>query len=191
MIKMIRRITIVILFIMLTACGFKLQGKHELPSYIKKLAIVSENNNDPFTIQLQDILQNNGVVLSSRLLTKDQMTQKEISMLELKLPVITQKINGYDSKGQISQYRIAAVFDYKLFDHNANIIKQNSIERSRTYTVNPNQLLSNSSEQQIIAEELNIEIINELIIQLSFKNPKNVNSKDSGNIDKNDVNCPC
>ena len=176
---------------MLTACGFKLQGKHELPSYIKKLTIVSENNNDPFTIQLQDTLHNNGVVLLNRPLTKDQMIQKEISMLELKLPVIAQKINGYDSKGQISQYRITAVFDYKLFDHNANIIKQNSIERSRTYAVNPNQLLSNSSEQQIIAEELNIEIINELIRQLSFKNPNTLNSEDSSKIDNNDVNCPC
>lgn len=176
---------------MLTACGFKLQGKHELPSYIKKLTIVSENNNDPFTIQLQDVLENNGVLLSSSLLTKDQMIQKEISILEVKLPVITQKINAYDSKGQVSQYRITAVSYYKLFDHNANLIKKNSIERSRTYAVNPNQLLSNSSEQQIIAEELNIEIINELIRQLSFKNSNNLNSKDSGNIDNNDVNCPC
>lgn len=176
---------------MLTACGFKLQGKHELPSYIKKLTIVSENNKDPFTIQLQDVLENNGVLLSSSLLTKDQMIQKEISILEVKLPVITQKINAYDSKGQVSQYRITAVSYYKLFDHNANLIKKNSIERSRTYAVNPNQLLSNSSEQQIIAEELNIEIINELIRQLSFKNSNNLNSKDSGNIDNNDVNCPC
>lgn len=191
MVKMIRKIAIVILFIMLTACGFKLQGKHELPSYIKKLTIVSENNNDPFTIQLQDILANNGVMLSNRLLTKDQITQKEISILEFSLPVITQKINGYDSKGQVSQYRISAVFGYKLFDHTGNTIKKNSIERSRNYTVNPNQSLSNSSEQQIIAEELNIEIINELMRQLSSENPNNTNSKNSANIDKNDVNCPC
>jgi len=171
--------------IMLVGCGFKLQGKHELPSYMKKLAISAENSNDTFYVQLRSLLRDNGVILVSRPKNKDSA-----AMLEVDLPTITEQIHSYDSKGQVSQYRLVATCNYKLFDANGSIMRQNVINRSRTYGLMPNQLLSNASEQQIITEELHMEIINELLRQLSSK-VDNINKMNIETQDKDDPNCPC
>lgn len=146
---------------MLAGCGFKLQGRHELPKYMKKLIVITENNNEPFQVQLRDVLQSNGVVVITNKNTKNA------SALEINTPVITQEIHSYNSKGQVSQYRLIATSTYKLFDNAGKVLQQNIINRMRTYGLNPNQVLSNDSEKQIISEELSIEIINELIRQLS------------------------
>ena len=69
-------------------------------------------------------------------------------------------------------------------------MRQNVINRSRTYGLMPNQLLSNASEQQIITEELHMEIINELLRQLSSK-VDNINKMNIETQDKDDPNCPC
>lgn len=177
---MIKTIIIFMLAIMVTGCGFKLQGQNALPFNMKHLIVVTGNNNDIFQVQLKDVLQNNGVTL----------VNKNASMLDIDTPIVTVQINSYDSKGQISQYRVIAASSYKLFDNHSRLVRQNQIVRSRTYSLNTNQLLSNSSEQKIIAEELNIEIINELLRQLS-SGFNNINIHKDNKDNQNDINCPC
>lgn len=190
---MIKQIGIFIFIIMLAGCGFKLQGKHQLPTYMNKLVISAENSNDPFQVMLRDVLKNNGVLLVSNQFIKSNNkkgTKQDASLLDINTPTISQQIHGYDSKGQVSQYRLVATCSYKLFDHDGKVLRQNIINRSRTYGLSPNQLLSNDSEQQIIAEELNMEIINELLRQLS-SDINNINSNQNKTIEQDDPNCPC
>ncbi len=188
---MIKKISILILALTLSGCGFKLQGKHALSPYVKNLFVAVDNSNDSFQVQLRDVLQDNGVVLVSNQFFKNNATKKNIAILDLNTPIVSQQIHSYDSKGQVSQYRLRSECNYKLFDADGNILRQNTISRSRTYALSPNQLLSNSSEQQIISEELNMEIINELLRQLSADLNNTKKNSPSNIKEKNDNNHPC
>jgi outer membrane lipopolysaccharide assembly protein LptE/RlpB len=59
---------------------------------------------------------------------------------------------------------------YKLFSNQGKLVRENNISRFRNYNVNPNQLLSNANEKQVIIEELQIDIIDEILRQLSHSN---------------------
>jgi LPS-assembly lipoprotein len=154
-------ILIALIFQVITGCGFKLQGKHELPEVLKKLTIIAANTNDPFQKLLNNSLSQNGVEI-----IQDSKNIK-VTVLEINSPVFNEQISSYDSKGQISQYRLIATVSYRLFAVNGDILRQNTINKFRNYSIDPNKLLSNFNEQQIIKEELNIEIVNELLKQLS------------------------
>ncbi len=156
---MLKKISILSLICILSGCGFHLQGKHVFSPVIQNLAIIPGGHNS-FQNLLKDSLQNNGINI------KDTDI-RNVAILEINDPVISEQIQGYDSKGQISQYRLTSSCSYKLFAENGKILLQNTINRSRTYAVTPNRLLSNASQQQIISEELTVEIVNELLRQLS------------------------
>lgn len=159
-------ILIALMFQVITGCGFKLQGKHELPEVLKKLTIIAANTNDPFQKLLNNSLSQNGVEI-----IQDSKNIK-VTVLEINSPVFNEQISSYDSKGQISQYRLIATVSYRLFATNGDLLRQNTINKFRNYSVDANQLLSNFNEQQIIKEELNIEIVNELLKHLSKCNPQ-------------------
>jgi len=158
----IKKINILLLMLVITGCGFHLQGKHEFSPAIQNLAISSRDSYDPFQRLLKDSLQQNGVKI------KDRVSGDNIAVLEVSSPVISEQIHSYDSKGQVSQYRLVATCKYKLFAADGKTLRENIITRSRTYSVSPNRLLSNANEQQIISEELGVEIVNELLRQLSL-----------------------
>lgn len=158
--NIIKIINIIILIILVTGCGFKLQGKHQFPVNLQNLAMDLADH-APFKKLLQQSLQQNGVTVRDKF-------EKNIVLLEVNTPSINEQVYGYDSKGQVSQYRLTVSTNYKLFGIDGKVLLENTILRSRIYFVAPNQVLSNSGEQQIIVEELNIEIINELLRQLSL-----------------------
>lgn len=152
--------------IMLPGCGFKLQGMHKIPEHMKEIVISSDNNESPFIAQLNSQFQNNGITLFNKHASLNN-SSASFFILEISVPEITEQVHGYNSRGQISYGRIFVKIKYTLFDKKYSVVKQNTITRSRIYEMDPNQLLSNANQKNIILDELNVEIINELILQLT------------------------
>ena len=161
--KKINILLLTLATVSITGCGFHLQGKYEFSPAIQNLAISSVDSYDPFQKQLKDSLRQNGINIRD-----NNIESNNIAILEVNSPVVSEQIHSYDSKGQISQYRLVSTCSYKLFAADKKVLRENTITRSRTYSVSPNQLLSNANEQQIISEELSLDIINELLRQLSL-----------------------
>lgn len=159
--KIIILINIFILTILLTSCGFRLQGQHKFSPEIANLIITLDEYSAFYKLLAASLEQNN-----INIVNKD--TNLKFAVLEVDEPAISEEIHSYDSKGQVSQYKLNATLNYKLFTKDGRKLKENTIVRRRIYTINANQLLSNANEKQVISEELNIEIINELLKQLSL-----------------------
>ena len=160
--KKINILLVILVTMVVTGCGFHLQGTYKFSPAIQNLAISSVDSYDPFQRLLKDSLQQNGVNI------RDKADVNNVAELEVSSPVVNEQIHSYDSKGQVSQYRLVSTCKYKLVASNGKILRENIITRSRIYSVAPNQLLSNANEQQIIREELSVEIVNELLRQLSL-----------------------
>jgi LPS-assembly lipoprotein len=159
----LKTISMFVIMSLLSSCGFKLQGIEQIPSYMKELVILS-NDNDPFIIQLNNCLKSKGIILYQK---TDRLLYNHLPTLEITELEINDQIQGYNSRGQISNSKVYAKINYTLFDKEHKILKKNTINRSMSYQIDPNQLLSNNNERNIIVDELIIEIINELINQLS------------------------
>ncbi len=156
------------LLVFLTNCGFHFAGKYKLPSYLNQLVIYPlDDIKSDFYLQLKSVLENNRVKVLNLNAIQDLKLKQDVSVLHIAIPVIKEKVHSYNSQGQITNNMLTASFHYQLFDHANNLIQQNVISRTRNYGVNNNQLLSNLGERQIIVQELQLEIINELLRQLS------------------------
>lgn len=159
--KLIFLINIIVLTTLLTSCGFHLQGKHNFSPEIANL-IITLNEYSEFHKLLVAGLERNDINIV------DKDTNLKFAVLEIDEPAISEEIHSYDSKGQVSQYKLTATLNYKLFAKDGRKLKENTIIKRRVYSIHANQLLSNANEKQVISEELNIEIINELLKQLSL-----------------------
>ena len=159
-VKKIIILSLIMAMSLLSACGFHLQGKYKFSPKIKNL-IITLDEYSLFGKLLIDSFIQNGINIVNK------STDHKFAVLEINSPIISEEIHSYDSKGQVSQYRLIANCNYTLFATDGTKLRENSITRRRIYSVNANQLLSNANEQQVISEELNIEIVNELLKQLS------------------------
>jgi outer membrane lipopolysaccharide assembly protein LptE/RlpB len=170
--KNIKKIIIISLVCGLVGCGFKLRSSYAMPEYLQQVNIITEHAKSSFIVQFIDGLRNNGVSVSinTSIDNKANNTVDKKYRIEIHEPSIAEQVNGYNSKGQISQYRLAINCGYKLFSNQGKLVRENNISRFRNYNVNPNQLLSNANEKQVIIEELQIDIIDEILRQLSHSN---------------------
>lgn len=152
----------------LTNCGFHFAGKYKLPAYLNQLVIYPlDDIKSDFYLQLKSVLENNGVKVLNLNAIQDLKLKQDLSILHIAIPVIKEKVHSYNSQGQITNNMLTASCNYQLFDHANDLLQKNIISRSRNYGINNNQLLSNLGERQIIVQELQLEIINELLRQLS------------------------
>ena len=166
------------LLMFLTNCGFHFAGKYKLPEYLNQVVIYPlDDIKSDFYLKLKNVLENNEIKVLSLNAVQDLKLKQNVSVLHIAIPVIKEKVHSYNSQGQITNNMLTASCDYKLFDHANSMIQKNVISRSRTYGVNNNQLLSNLGERQIIVQELQLEIINELLRQLSVDMRVHKNAK--------------
>lgn len=169
---MLKKINLLILtgflLMFLTNCGFHFAGKYKLPEYLNQLVIYPlDDIKSDFYVKLKNILENNEVKVLSLNAIQDLKLKQDVSVLHIAIPVIKEKVHTYNSQGQITNNMLTASFHYQLFDNHNNLLQKNIISRSRIYGINNNKLLSNLGERQLIVQELQLEIINELLRQLS------------------------
>lgn len=169
---MVRKFSILILIIslagMINSCGFHFIGRYKLPEYLNQLVIYPlDDSKSDFYVNLKNTLENQGVQIIPLHVIQDLKLKNNLSILHISIPIIKEKIHSYNSQGQITTNMLTASCEYKLFDHANNLLQKNIIHRNRSYAINNNQLLSSAGERQLIVKELQLEIINELLRQLS------------------------
>lgn len=162
-------------------CGFHFLEKYEFPEYLNKVIIVSLDHinefNSDFYLQLKNTFKNHGINVVNIKKSIIQVNNKNvpqkninnISILHIAAPIIDEKIHSYNSQGQITTKVITASCSYQLFNYANNLLHKSVIDRHRTYSINSNQLLSSIGERHAIIQELELEIINELLKQLSVE----------------------
>jgi len=150
---------------MLAACGFHLRGMLTLPESMKRMAVISNNNDSPLRQELVEALKVAGVTVVP--------VGESAFILSLLDENFTSTISGISASTNTRQYTMAYRVNYQLMGPNAaSIIPPSSLQTVRSLTVDANQILGSNSQEFTIKQEMRQELIQKILSRLSSKQTK-------------------
>lgn len=148
----------------LTACGFKLYSKEELPPQLHTLYLQSDNPYGQFEIDLKHSLIATGINFV------DVQTQAPITLKIINTDFYHDNLNAVSSS-QATVFNFIYDVTFNLLDSRGkSIINQQTVKSNRTLTLNPNEVIDANPEVDTLKQEMQRELIFEIINRLSSKN---------------------
>jgi len=150
--KLISRQTILSLLfaipLLLTSCGFHLQGELPLAPPLKQLYLETSDPYGQLTKNLQQYLKMSNVILtSSRLDAK--------TILIIISDTTSQLFLSVNSTQQTRQYNLVVTVVFEITDQNGNVILgPQTLAESKPITIQSNQILGSSNETTLYYQQM-------------------------------------
>lgn len=152
-------LSLILLTLTLTACGFHLRGQMELPSQLKYLDLDTEQLTPEWQKNLRLEFQQASVTLQpSSNLKLIVATPKEI-----------RRVASYNERAKASEYELSMSMQYELYDkEKQETVTKSSVKASRIYQYDETNVAGKSVEEGLIKKELRAELIRQLLRQLQW-----------------------
>lgn len=147
----------IIVLLSLNSCGFHVH--QQLPIELMHIAIISDNPNGHLSQQLRRIFRGNPIQMVN------ESNQAPITLHLFDENTITQ-ILSESASSATRQYTLRYSVGYEIQGHNNIIYGPKYLNATQNYTVNERQVLSVTTEQHILKDQLQRELIRQLISQL-------------------------
>jgi len=160
----LKLISLSLILLLLSSCGFHLRGTAPLPKQLKVLYVTSENQpNSPFMKALRMILKARGVTLVS----SPNQAKYTLNIVSTSL---TSAQAGVASSQQMRQYNIVLTATYSIQSAKGlDIAGPMSTSSSTTQTMQANELLTNTAQLNTTREQLQQDVITMMFYRLSAK----------------------
>ena len=142
----------------LTACGFHLRGNIPLPDGIKNMFVQAPQGT--FKDTLEDVLTNaGGNIQASRgggdvvLVVQQAQSDRTIGTL--------------DDRGKVNSYNLIFTVKYVLNDREGKQLRTATLQESRRYNFNPEQVIESESEEADLLSDMEQDIALRVVRQLS------------------------
>ncbi len=146
--KKIRNL-IVLLFtlVLLSACGFQLQTRAELPPELQQIRLEVQSPYSPFARRLETLLEQNGAQIVE--------TGKNAAVLEVPQNRMRKEIQSIGNNARVREYLIRHTVQFRLLDSQGNeMIPLQTFEQSRVYRFNAQDILAAEREDEFLRKEL-------------------------------------
>lgn len=160
MMNCIARITLCCcLIINLSSCGFHLRNQLPVPPELTTIALISSNPNGQLTQQLWQIFKSTNVHVVT------DPDQAPISLYLFNENTTTSLLSESASSAT-RQYTLTYSISYELQTQHNVVYGPKTLLAFRNYMVNERQVLSTSTEQQLLSTNLQRDIVYQIISQL-------------------------
>ena len=145
----------------LSACGFTLRGHASMPAQLKKVYLETSSPYSSLSRTLKHQLK-----LADIDLVSDQ--NKATVTLEITDLGTTTTLSSVSANTQVRQYMLVYAITYQLFDlKHKSLVKPQHISTRRYHTVNADQVLGSTQEQEVLLREMQQDVIYQLLKRLS------------------------
>lgn len=157
-----KQLTILLLTLLLSACGFKLRGFSDIPVWLNNVAIVIQNAHHDLRPMLKEPLQSYGIHVTEQPI-------KAHFLLILEKDVEQQTITNISASTTPRQYQLTYLLQYSLLNKKTGVplISSRTVSVSRQLTVNNDRILGSDSESTIIMTEMRRDAVMQIIGRLS------------------------
>ncbi len=158
--KHLHIITLLILTLAITACGWRLRGTLTLPEGLESIQIVDNANSSFLSKQLTQLLVANGVALV------DANPDMFIVLIEERED---KRIIAVGSNTLASEYELSSEARYFINDAEGKMLTpESTVSVVRSYEFNENDVVSKAEEERIIQQEMRRELAQQIIRRLRF-----------------------
>jgi LPS-assembly lipoprotein len=161
-----RRLLLVLVALLVSACGFHLRGAYSLP--FDTLFI-----NQPETSELHAVIKRNiEASTQTRIVSNVQDAQANLLVIS---DAQTKNILSLNSAGRVREYQLVRTFTFKVIDSKAaEYLQPSTISISREMTFDDSAVLSKEAEEALLWRDIQNDLVQQLLRRLAAAKQKPV-----------------
>ena len=133
--------------VLTTACGFQLQSRAELPAEMDRTRLEILAPYSEFARRVEVLLEQGGVEIVN--------SADGAAVLEVPMNRVRKEIQSIGDNARVREYLIRHTVQFRLLDSEGNeLIPLQSIEQTRTYTFNEQDILAAAREDEFLRKDL-------------------------------------
>lgn len=137
----------IVILLLLNACGFHLQSKPEFPPELQRLRLEVQGPYSQFARRLETHLEQNGVNVVTRL--------DGAAVLEVPLNATRKEIQSIGDNARVREFLVRHTVQFRLLaGDGTEMIPLQTIEQSRVYSFNEQDILSAEREDEFLRKDL-------------------------------------
>jgi LPS-assembly lipoprotein len=142
-----RLLPLLAILLLVSACGFKLQKRAELPPEMQRTRLEIASPYSEFARRLETLLEQGGV--------KVVTSPEGVALLEVPKNVSRKEIQSIGDNARVREYLIRHTVQFRLLDSDATeLIPLQTLEQSRVYSFNEQDILAVEREEEFLRNEL-------------------------------------
>jgi LPS-assembly lipoprotein len=162
------RAIVLLLALVLSACGFQLRGSYNLPWETLSVNGLPENNELYFQIR-----RNIESSSQTRLVTNPKEAQ---AILQVLRDTQHKSILSLSAKGLVREFQLTRTFSYRIVDAaGKEIVPPSQIILQREMTFDDQQIFAKEAEEVLIVREMQTDLVQQLLRRLAAVKPKPTN----------------
>jgi LPS-assembly lipoprotein len=147
MMKLHRPLLLLAILLLVTACGFRLQTRAELPPEMQRTRLEIQSPYSEFARRLETHLEQNGVQVVTSL--------SDAAVLQVPLNRIRKEIQSIGNNARVREYLIRHTIQFRLLDSaGTELIPLQTFEQSRVYSFNEQDILAAEREGEFLRDDL-------------------------------------
>lgn len=155
---------LLLLTLLLGACGFHLRGQAEMP--FKSLYIDTTGPKTPLITELRRDLESNQVKLVA---TADQADV----VLQIVSEISDKQILTLNTSGRVTEYRLNYRISLRAYDHKQQEwIPAEEMTLRRDYSYDDTLVLAKESEENLLSQSMRLEMAQQILRRLSRARPQ-------------------
>lgn len=163
MIKLRYLIGLLAISLLLSACGFKLQSRAELPPEMQRTRLEVQLPYSQFARRLETLLEQNGVQVVTAL--------DGAAVLAVPVNETRKEIQSIGDNARVREFLIRHTVQFRLLDSSgAELMPLQTIEQSRVYSFNEQNILSSERENEFLRNELSDSVARMVVRRLGTYN---------------------
>lgn len=147
MFKIRHLVLFVTLLLLLSACGFQLQTRVELPAEMERTRLEIQSPYSEFARRLETHLEQNGVQVVT--------TLSGAAVLDVPVNSMRKEIQSIGDNARVQEYLIRHTVQFRLLDsEGVELIPLQAFEQSRIYSFNEQDILAAEREDEFLRKDL-------------------------------------
>ena len=147
MMKIRRLFPVLAVMLLVSACGFQLQTRAELPPEMQRTRLEVQSPDSQFARRLEVHLEQSGVKVVTVL--------GDAAILEVPLNRTRKEIQSIGDNARVREYLIRHTVQFRLLDsEGTEMIPLQTFEQSRVYSFNEQDILAAEREREFLSDDL-------------------------------------
>ncbi len=147
MMKLRHLLSLLLVLLLVSACGFQLQTRAELPPEMLRTRLEIQSPYSEFARRLETHLEQNGVQVVTVL--------ENAAVLEVPINSVRKEIQSIGDNARVREFLIRHTVQFRLLDSGGNeLIPLQTFEQSRVYSFNEQDILAAEREDEFLRDDL-------------------------------------
>ena len=145
--KLFLSLTIIVTLVLISACGFQLQTRTDLPAEMQRTRLEVQLPYSTFARRLETYLEQGGVKVVTAL--------DDAAVLEVPVNNSRKEIQSIGDNARVREFLIRHTVKFRLLDSEGNeLIPLQTFEQSRVYSFNEQNILAAEREDEFLRNDL-------------------------------------